>query len=167
MLFSVCGCDARGDPGCDTTGNMVVMQGANMVVVQGGNMVVAQEGNIVVVQGGGTCMVLRQGGTQGKKIANPINANENHTIWLLKEVHHEKPNQSLSEIIVIQVVLCTIIVPGLMNKEPPQFTTSLQACTAYPNYLYMCICTSANVYVYIQSTMHQLAKLEIEAATSA
>ena len=68
-------------------------------------------------------------GTQGKKIANPINENENHTIWLLKEVHHEKPNQSLSEIIVIQVVLCTIIVPGLMNKEPPpQFTPSLRAC---------------------------------------
>ena len=74
-------------------------------------------------------------GTQGKKIANPINENENHTIWLLKEVHHEKPNQSLSEIIVIQVVLCTIIVPGLMNKDPPpppppppQFTTSLRAC---------------------------------------
>ena len=68
---------------------------------------------------GGTCMVVRQGGTQGKKIANPINENENHTIWLLKEVHHEKPNQSLSEIIVIQVVLCTIIVPGLMKKDPP------------------------------------------------
>ena len=31
---------------------------------------------------------------------------------------------------------------------------------AYPNYLYMYICTSANV------TMHQLAKPEIEAATS-
>ena len=28
---------------------------------------------------------------------------------------------------VIQVVLCIIIVPGLMNKEPPQFTTSLRA----------------------------------------
>ena len=72
-------------------------------------------------------------GTQGKKIANPINANENHTIWLLKEVHHEKPNQSLSEIIVIQVVLCTIIVPGLMKKEPPQFTTSLRACLVVNN----------------------------------
>ena len=72
-------------------------------------------------------MVVRQGGTQGKKIANPINETENHMISLLKEVHHEKPNESLSEIIVIQVVLCTIIVPGLMNKEPPQFTTSLRA----------------------------------------
>ena len=63
-------------------------------------------------------MVVRQGGTQGKKIANPINENENHTIWLLKEVHHEKLNQSLSEIIVIQVVLCIIIVPGLMPPPP-------------------------------------------------
>ena len=65
-------------------------------------------------------MVVTRGGTLGKKIANPINENENHTIWLLKEVHHEKPNQSLSENIVIQVVLYTIIVPGLMNKEPPR-----------------------------------------------
>ena len=30
---------------------------------------------------------------------------------------------------VIQVVLCIIIVPGLMIKEPPQFKTSLRACT--------------------------------------
>ena len=29
---------------------------------------------------------------------------------------------------VIQVVLCIIIVPGLMIKEPPQFKTSLRAC---------------------------------------
>ena len=34
--------------------------------------------------------------------------------------------------------------------------------TAYPNYLYMYICT----FVYIQSTIHQIANLEIEAATS-
>ena len=53
-------------------------------------------------------MVVRQGGTQEKKIANPINENDNHTIWLLKEVHHEKPNQSLSEIIVIQVVFSRV-----------------------------------------------------------
>ena len=29
---------------------------------------------------------------------------------------------------MIQVVLCIIIVPGLMIKEPPQFKTSLRAC---------------------------------------
>ena len=29
---------------------------------------------------------------------------------------------------VVQVVLCIIIVPGLMIKEPPQFKTSLRAC---------------------------------------
>ena len=33
---------------------------------------------------------------------------------------------------VIQVVLCIIIVPGLMIKEPPQFTTSLRACNIFP-----------------------------------
>ena len=67
--------------------------------------------------------------------------NEINTIWLLKEVHHEKPNQSLSEIIVIQVVLCIIIVPGLMNKEPPKFTTSLRACNHHPTsgHKYFCI----------------------------
>ena len=37
--------------------------------------------------------------------------------------------------------------------------------TAYSHYLYMYICTFANV-MYIQSTKHQLAKLKIEAATS-
>ena len=38
MLFSVCGCDARGEHGCDTRGNMVVVQGGNIVVVQGGTL---------------------------------------------------------------------------------------------------------------------------------
>ena len=95
---------------------VVVTQGANMVVKQGRTWLWCRKGEHGYgTRGkhrcgarGGTCMVVRQGGTQGKKIANPINENENHTIWLLKEVHHEKPNQSLSEIIVIQVVLCTI-----------------------------------------------------------
>ena len=101
MLFSVCGCDTRGEHGCETRENMVV-------VPQGGAWLWHKRETSLWCARGGTCMVVRQGGTQGKKIANPINENENHTIWLLKEVHHEKPNQSLSEIIVIQVVLCTI-----------------------------------------------------------
>ena len=71
MLFSVCGCDARGEHGSDTRGNMVVVQGGNMVMAQGGNIVVVQGGNMHGCEARG-----------GKKIANPINENENHTIWL-------------------------------------------------------------------------------------
>ena len=75
---------------------------------------------------------MRQGGTQGKKIANPINENENHTIWLLKEVHHEKPNQSLSEIIVIQGIMYNNS-SRFNEKGPPP--PSLQ-----PAYVSVCVC---------------------------
>ena len=117
---------------------VVVTQGANIVVTQGGTWLWCKGGTWLWHKGetslwckggggGGNMHGCEARGNTRKEVSNPINENENHTIWLLKEVHHEKPNQILSEIIVIQVVLCTIIVPGLMKKEPPQFTTSLWA----------------------------------------